>query len=55
MGFVDRCRHVEVASITGGVDRVNIASRRVLEKTGFLCDPSTVDAAEQVFQLQLEQ
>jgi len=54
MGFVNRCRQVEVASITGGVDRGNIASRRVLEKTGFICDPSTVDAAEQIFQLQLK-
>lgn len=53
MGFVEWCRRAEVALITGGVNRDNIASKRVLEKSGFVCDPSTEDAAEQLFQLQL--
>lgn len=52
-GFVQWCHNNEVASITGGVERDNIASRRVLEKCGFVCDPSTKEAAEQLFVLNL--
>ena len=52
-GFVDWCRQVGVASIVGGVARDNLSSRRVLEKNGFVCDPSTEAATEQLFELRL--
>lgn len=48
-GFVEWCKNNEVKSVTGGVARDNIASRRVLEKSGFVCEPSTEEAAEQLF------
>jgi RimJ/RimL family protein N-acetyltransferase len=52
-GFVEWCQNNEVASVTGGVERNNIASRRVLEKCGFVCEPSTQEAAEQLFVLRV--
>lgn len=53
-GFAEWCRTADVATIVAGVTRDNVASRRVLEKSGFLCDPSTEDAAEQRFELRLQ-
>lgn len=52
-GFVEWCRQAAVAAIVGGVERDNVPSRRVLEKNGFLCAPSTEGAAEQLFELRL--
>jgi RimJ/RimL family protein N-acetyltransferase len=54
-GFVDWCRENNVASIIGGVDRENIASRRVLEKNGFVCilDSEEDGSEEIIYQLQL--
>ena len=48
-GVVQWSREAGFASIVGGVERANVASRRVLEKNGFTCDPATEDAAEQMF------
>jgi len=52
-GFVEWCRNNEIASVTSGVERDNIASRRVLEKNGFVCEPSTKKATELLFVLHL--
>ena len=52
-GFVEWCQNNDVNSVTGGVERDNIASKRVLEKIGFVCEPSTEEAAEQLFVLQV--
>lgn len=54
-GFVDWCERNNVASIVGGVERGNVASRRVLEKNGFERDPRGDDAGseEDIFRLQL--
>ena len=55
-GFVSWCKVNNVASIAGGVARANVASRRVLEKNGFVCDPNSrnIGSGEQLFRLQLE-
>lgn len=53
-GFVDWCRSRDVSSVTGGVERNNVASARVLEKNGFVRVPNTDPAAgEEFFVLQL--
>ena len=52
-GFVNWCRRNDIHSITGGVERSNIASRRVLEKCGFLPEPKTHEKDEQLFTLEL--
>ena len=54
-GFVGWCERNNVASIVGGVERGNVASRRVLEKNGFVCDPTEDDAGSEddIFRLQL--
>ncbi len=52
-GLVEWCRKSGIASIVGGVERNNIASRRVLEKNGFVCDASTKNSPEQMFELKL--
>lgn len=43
LGFVEWCKQNNVASVVGGVERKNIASRRVLEKGGFLRGASAGD------------
>ena len=55
-GFVDWCRGHQVASVVGGVARENVASRRVLEKNGFICDPSGQSGSpeEDLFRLALK-
>lgn len=52
-GFVEWCRRAGVASIAGGVDRGNGASRRVLVKNGFVVNSETAgqDTEELVLQL----
>ena len=52
-GFVEWCRATGVESIVGGVERENTPSRRVLEKTGFLRNPTTAGKATELFELQL--
>jgi len=52
-GFVDWCRRNEICSITGGVERDNVASRRVLEKCGFVADKDNSEPGEQLFRLVL--
>ena len=52
--LVSWCRsQPELTSIAGGVERDNVASRRVLEKNGFKLVDDTVDAGEQLFRLEL--
>ena len=51
-GLVEWCRNNGVASITGGVERDNIASIRVLEKTGFNAEADNNDSAEIMFTLR---
>lgn len=43
LGFVEWCKQNNVASVVGGVERENAASRRVLEKAGFRCYASADD------------
>ncbi len=50
-GFVWWCRQHNIQSLTGGVKRGNIASRRILEKSGFRVLPETQDDEEQLFRL----
>lgn len=52
-GFVIWCRKNNIRSVTGGVEDDNIASRRVLEKCGFIQIPSDERAREQLFVLQI--
>ena len=52
-GFVDWCRAVEIASIVGGIERDNIPSQRVLEKNGFVIQPTAEDNRELFFKLRL--
>lgn len=52
-GLVDFCQNQQVSSITGGVAKDNLASKRVLEKNGFVCDPATSGEMEQMYTLQL--
>lgn len=52
-GFVEWCRTVEIASIVGGVERDNIPSQRVLEKSGFVSQPGADDEAELFFERRL--
>ncbi|MES9955942.1 MAG: GNAT family N-acetyltransferase [Sedimenticola sp.] len=52
-GLVSFCREQPVASITGGVAKENYASKRVLEKNGFICDAETENEEEQTYKLQL--
>ncbi len=47
--FIQWCNHHAVASVTGGVEHDNIASRRVLEKCGFTRDPASENADELMF------
>lgn len=51
-GFVSWCRHNDIQSVTGGVERSNVASRRVLEKCGFMAEPETDKTAEQLFSIE---
>ena len=48
-GFVGWCRSQDVSSITGGVERGNAASIRVLEKNGFVRTPNDGPVADEEF------
>lgn len=52
-GFVDRCRHNDVRSITGGVAADNLASQRVLIKNGFAEAERVEGTTERFFTLVL--
>jgi RimJ/RimL family protein N-acetyltransferase len=52
-GFVEWCQETGVTSVVGGVERGNVASQRVLEKSGFVRAPDAVSAAEEMFILNL--
>jgi RimJ/RimL family protein N-acetyltransferase len=52
-GFVDWCRSARVGSIVAGVERNNVASRRVLQKSGFVRQPGDSNAEQQFFELRL--
>ena len=52
-GFVQWCHHQDISSITGGVERDNVASRRILEKCGFIAEPDSSESSEQLFKLDL--
>ncbi|MES9961865.1 MAG: GNAT family N-acetyltransferase [Sedimenticola sp.] len=52
-GLVSFCRNQPVLSITGGVAKDNYASKRILEKSGFVCDPETLNEEEQMYKLHL--
>lgn len=53
-GFVGWCRTSGIKSLTGGVERNNVASRRVLEKCGFVLQTCSKDKNEQMFILNLK-
>ena len=42
-GFVKWCQGSPISTIIGGVERDNIPSQRVMEKSGFICDPNEDD------------
>ena len=52
-GLVDNCRKLRVASLVGGVAADNLASIRVLEKSGFERLPATNNGDEYLYRLQL--
>ncbi|MGI9604093.1 MAG: GNAT family N-acetyltransferase [Acidimicrobiales bacterium] len=53
-GFVGMCRsQSDIGSVAGGVARTNHASRRVLEKNGFVAEPQSDDDSEVLFVLDL--
>ncbi|MBT5875331.1 MAG: GNAT family N-acetyltransferase [Candidatus Latescibacteria bacterium] len=52
-GFVAWCGSNGVGSLAGGVEPENIASRRVLEKCGFVLDATSESSEEQIFVLSL--
>ncbi len=52
--FVVWCRsQPEITSLAGGVERENVASRRVLEKNGFKLVDDDADVEEQLFRLEI--
>lgn len=53
-GFVDWARSAGVSSIVGGVERDNVASQRVMEKTGFAVQPGTDNDGELFYRLDIE-
>jgi ribosomal-protein-alanine N-acetyltransferase len=57
LGFVEWCRLSNIASIVGGVANENVASQRVLEKAGFVCDMKVgeVGPEELLYRLILRQ
>ena len=50
-GFVDWCKNHAIQSVVGGVERNNIASRRVLEKNGFIEVTEAGGSDEQLFRI----
>lgn len=52
-GFIDWCQSAGVSSIIGGVERDNVASQRVMEKTGFRLQPGTASDSELIYWLEI--
>lgn len=52
-GFVEWCKKNTVSSVTAGVESDNAASKRVLEKNGFVAEPYTDNKSEQMFVLRI--
>ncbi|WP_051560072.1 GNAT family N-acetyltransferase [Marinobacterium jannaschii] len=52
-GFVAWCQDNKIKSVTGGVERDSIASRRVLEKCGFMHTASDERSGDQLFVLKI--
>lgn len=54
-GFVEWCKKNDIVSVVGGVERENAASKRVLEKVGFICDSGEgeVGVGELLYRLNL--
>mmetsp|Transcript_18083 Transcript_18083/g.33682 ORF Transcript_18083/g.33682 Transcript_18083/m.33682 type:complete len:88 (-) Transcript_18083:963-1226(-) len=52
-GFVEWCHKRDIKSISGGVEPDNVASRRVLDKCGFIAEPNTGESEEQLFMIVL--
>lgn len=52
-GFIIWCQDNNIKSVTAGVEKDNIASKRVLEKCGFTQVSSDEKAGEQLFMLQV--
>jgi len=53
-GLIGWCRTMEVSSIIGGVERDNVASRRVMEKNGFVALPNALSRGELLYELRLQ-
>jgi [ribosomal protein S5]-alanine N-acetyltransferase len=55
LGFVEWCKQNDIASVVGGVEHDNLASHRVLEKAGFICDAreSEVGPDELLYRLNI--
>ncbi len=53
-GFIDWCKTAKVSSIIGGVERDNIASQRVMEKTGFVVQPGKASDGELFYRLDIQ-
>jgi RimJ/RimL family protein N-acetyltransferase len=52
-GLVDWSTANDISTLTGGVESGNIASRRVLEKNGFVADLASNGSDEQMFVLKI--
>lgn len=50
-GLVNWSRQSDIQSITGGVERDNIASGRVLEKCGFIIQPDSSDTDQLMYKI----
>ena len=48
-GFIEWSKHYNISTITGGVEVDNIASRRVLEKNGFMRESEINESEEQMY------
>ena len=53
-GFVSWCKNHDIESVIGGVERNNLASRRVLEKSGFIEVTGAGGSEEQLFKIDLQ-
>jgi len=52
-GFVGWCKINAISSVTGGVESDNAASKRVLEKNGFVAEHHSDNKSEQMFVLRI--
>lgn len=53
-GFVEWCGRSGIASVVGGVERDNVASQRVLENAGFVCDLGSDEVGSEELLYRLE-